>query len=85
MPRGINNNSPVAQSRYRQFRLTVTQEASGDLSYSIYGKPFNAAWSEHQCLVRAKVETWPRALTSTEDVIGMLLDVLRDQLLPGID
>lgn len=85
MPRGIDSNNPVARSRYRQVRLTFTQEASGRLSYAIYAKGLNDAWHEHQCLIRSSLEGSPHPLLSTEDVIHLLLDILRDQLLPGVD
>lgn len=73
-----------AASRYRQVRLTFTQESRGRLSYSIYAKGLNQAWDEHQVIVRDSLE-WPHPLLSTEDVLGALISVLREQLLPGVD
>lgn len=75
----------VAASRYRQVRLTFTQERSGRLSYSIYAKGLNEAWDEHKCLVRDTAEPPVQPLVTTEDVVSYLLVILRDQLLPGID
>nr|CRY97285.1 hypothetical protein [uncultured prokaryote] len=72
----------IAQSRYRQVRLTFTQEQGGRCSYSIYAKGLNATWSEHQCLVRDSV-VFPSPLLSTEDVCHALITMLRDQFLPG--
>nr|CRY96785.1 hypothetical protein [uncultured prokaryote] len=74
----------VAASRYRQVRLTLTQETSGRVNYSIYAKGLNEAWNEHQVLVRDSVPHDP-PLLSSEDVYALLIHVLREQLLPGID
>lgn len=71
-----------AQSLYRQLRLTATQETGGTFSYSIYGKPMTAQWSEHQCLLRGKITDPGFPLNSTEDVIVALVAILEDQLLP---
>lgn len=75
----------VAASRYRQIRLTFTQEGSGQCSYALYAKGLNQAWSEPMCLIRRSFATPPRTLATTEDVIGLLLELLREELLPGID
>lgn len=83
---GVNNGrGPVARSRYRQMRLTATQETSGRFSYAIYAKGLNQEWHEHQCLLRGSLEHTPLPLLSTEDVVAILIDLLREQLLPGID
>lgn len=74
----------VNASRYRQVRLTLTQEISGRVSYSIYAKGLNEAWNEHQVLVRDSLQHDP-ILLSSEDVYACLIAVLREQLLPGID
>lgn len=73
----------AASSRYRQVRLTFTQELSGRLSYAIYAKGLNQEWHEHQCLVRDSVDTPPWPLLTTEDVVRCLIVVLNEQLLPG--
>ena len=77
------SEQPIAMSRYRQFRLTATQERSGVLSYSIYAKPLNARWDEHQVIVRDSVDVGFIPLLSTEDVVHALIAILREQLLPG--
>lgn len=69
-------------SRYRQVRLTFTEERSGRASYSIYAKGLNQAWDEHQVIVRDSV-ILNHPLLSTEDVIHALIGILREQLLPG--
>ena len=71
----------TARSLYRQVRITCTQESGGRVSYSIYAKGLNQAWSEHQCLVRDQI-TLDERLETTEDVVRMLLIVLSEQLLP---
>lgn len=84
MPRGVSNSSPVALSRYRQLRVTVTQEANGNCSFSVYGKRLNADWRQTDCLVRGVYMTPPRPLLSTEDVVALMVDLLREEMLPGI-
>lgn len=66
-------------SRYRQIRLTVTQQWSGRLDYSIYAKGLQQAWDEHLCLVRASVDT-DEDLATTEDVLRAIMVVLADQV-----
>ena len=78
-----SRGGPVAQSLYRQFRLTCTQEIRGQVSYSIYAKGLHDAWKEQHCLVRDRLDVEPSALLTTEDVVRMLIDVLREQVLPG--
>lgn len=65
-------------SRYRQVRLTVTQQASGRLDYSLYAKGLTQAWDEHLCLVRASVEH-EGPLDTTEDVLRAMMVVLGAQ------
>lgn len=72
-----------AASRYRQVRFTATLEARGSLTYSVYAKPLNKAWDEHQCILRGSIEGVP-PLMSPDDVFLALIDVLREQTLPGI-
>nr|CRY97419.1 hypothetical protein [uncultured prokaryote] len=72
-----------AASRYRQLRLTCTQEVGGRVSYSISAKGLNENWNEHHVMVRDTVATDGYPLASTEDVVRLLLVVLREQLLPG--
>lgn len=78
-----SRGGPVAQSLYRQFRLTCTQEIRGQVSYSIYAKGLNDGWKEQHCLVRDRLVVEPSALLTTEDVVRVLIDVLREQVLPG--
>lgn len=75
----------VAASRYRQVRVTITQEGSGRCSFSVYAKGLNQAWNEHACLLRHAIDQAPTPLVTTEDVIALAIDVLRSQTLPGID
>ena len=69
-------------SRYRQFKLTATQETSGALSYRVHAKPLNAAWDEHQLLATGSIQSTSEPIECTEDVIALLLDLLSDLLLP---
>jgi len=78
-----SRGGPVAQSLYRQFRLTCTQEIRGQVSYSIYAKGLSDSWKEQHCLVRDQLRIEPTALLTTEDVVRVLIDVLREQVLPG--
>lgn len=71
----------VRASRYRQVRLTFTQEGHGGLSYSVYAKGLNQAWNEHQCLVRARLQGFDVSLLSTEDVLTALLAILDEHLI----
>lgn len=72
-----------ARSRYRQVRITATLEARGSLTYSVYAKPLNVAWDERQVILRGSLEGVP-PLMSPDDVYAALIDVLREQTLPGI-
>lgn len=76
------SRSPVAQSRYRQLRLTLTHEIGGRFSVSLYGKALNADWREHDCLARYSVEGTTAPLNTTEDALMALLVVLEEHLLP---
>lgn len=79
----VSRGGPVAQSRYRQIRLTATQEISGRFSYALYAKALNAPWQEQQCLLRSYEDVPPCTLGTTEDVISALLIILEELLLPG--
>lgn len=79
------NGSHVSMSNYRQLRITATHEISGRFSYSVYAKPLNKEWHEHQCLARGAVDGTLLPLLSTEDVIAALITILEGYLLPGID
>lgn len=77
--------SSVSKSQYRQLRVTATHEIGGRFSYSVYAKPLNKEWHEHQCLARGSCDGTLMGLQSTEDVIAALIAVLEDFLLPSID
>jgi hypothetical protein len=79
----VSRGGPVAQSLYRQFRVTCTQEIRGQVTYSIYAKGLNDSWKEQHCLVRDRLDIEPTALLTTEDVVRVLINVLREQVLPG--
>lgn len=81
----VKGSQVRALSRYRQIRVTLTQEVSGRVSYSVYAKPLNAAWQEQHCMVRHAMDHPPTPLMTTEDVIALLIDLLKQELLPGID
>lgn len=70
-----------AKSRYRQVRLTFTQESMGRVSLSLYAKGLNSQWNEHACLLRDQVAFQGR-LDTTEDVIWACLQVLDGMVLP---
>lgn len=73
----------IAQSRYRQLRVTLTHEVSGRVSYRVHAKALNSAWSEQNLIAQgASFEVGP--ILSTEDAIAVLIDLLRAELLPGI-
>lgn len=72
----------VGASRYKQVRLTFTEQSGGKCSYSVYAKGLNQAWDEHQVIARGVLEGTVTHL-STEDVMHTLIAILRSQLLPG--
>lgn len=69
-----------AKGRYRQFRVTATQEANGRVSFSAYAKPMGAEWHERQCILRSSTQ-YGVALNTTEDVLYALIRVIEEQLL----
>lgn len=73
----------VAASHYRQLRLTATHELSGDLSYRLFAKGLNDAWTERHLLVQDRMR-WREPILSTEDAISASIALLKEQLLPGI-
>lgn len=79
----MSRNSPKAASRYKQVRLTFTEQAGGHLSVSLYVKPLNVAWSEHQCVSRWTSQT-TEPIETLEDAIGVLIGLLSEHTLPGI-
>lgn len=81
MPARVNREARRAESRYRQVRLTYTEEISGAMSYSIYVKPLNAGWQESQCIVRDRLIGFEPA-ASREDVFRRLEALCKEQFLP---
>lgn len=73
--------SSVGRSQYRQLRLTVTHELNGRFSYSLYGKPLNKEWHEHQCMGRGAVDGTLLGLNSTEDVVMAMITVLEEHFM----
>lgn len=71
------------KGRYRQFRLTCTQEASGRVSFSAYAKGIGDEWHERQCILRSSVQFGAR-LDTTEDVLCALMAVLEETMVPPI-
>lgn len=74
---------PRAASRYKQVRLQFTEEAGGRVSASMYVKPLNAEWSQHHVVKR-----WTRQISGPletfEDVLGLMVLLLEEDMLPGI-
>lgn len=81
---GSKNVVGIASSRYRQIRVNITQEQSGRLSYSLYAKPLNRDWTEQHCIVRDAMY-WERPVVTPEDAIVAAIEVLKQQLLPGLE
>lgn len=80
-----NVHPKVKASRYRQIKVTATQEALGSFSVAVYAKGLNMDWTEHTLLYRQRVDSPPRALLTTDDVLQAVLDMMYAQVLPGID
>lgn len=78
------NQSGIAQSRYRQIRLQITQEVGGRCSYSLYAKPMNKEWREQDCLVRDSLH-YDYPIVTAEDAIRATIECLKEQLLPGCE
>lgn len=66
-----------ARNRYRQVRLSYTEEASGRASVSLYVKPLGEPWTEQQCLARWTSPEVPEA-ESLEHVALRLIYILQD-------
>lgn len=69
-----------SKGRYRQFRVTCTQEANGRVSFSAYAKPMGAEWHERQCILRSSTQ-FGAALNTTEDVLIAILAVIEGEML----
>lgn len=74
---------PKAASRYKQVRLQFTEEAGGRVSASLYVKPLNAEWTQQHCVQRWQ-RTLSRPLDTFEDVMSLMVDLLEEDMLPGI-
>lgn len=83
-PNGRSRNTAISRSRYRQVRLTFTQEVTGRTSYALYAKGLNQAWNEHQCLLRSYTVV-PGPLLTLEDVITAVVSILEEQMMPKGD
>lgn len=68
---------PKAESRYRQVRLTVTEEVGGWISVRIMAKPINAGWKmqdtvyHHRFQVAAPTPHWLDLLAHAYSALGM--------------
>lgn len=74
---------PKAASRYKQVRLQFTEEAGGRVSASLYVKPLNAEWTQQHCIQRWQ-RRLSRPLDTFEDVMSLMVDLLEEDMLPGI-
>lgn len=74
---------PKAASRYKQVRLQFTEEAGGRVSASLYVKPLNAEWTQQHCVQRWQ-RRLDRPLETFEDVMSLMVDLLEEDMLPGI-
>ena len=74
---------PRAASRYKQVRLQFTEEAGGLVSASLYVKPLNTEWTEHNCIWRRSARR-EGTLDTFEDVVHFLIVLLEEECLPGI-
>lgn len=81
---GSRNLKGIAGSRYRQIRVQITHETTGMLSYSILAKGLNDDWRQQHVIVRDSL-AWPHPIESVDAAITAALEVLKEQLLPGID
>nr|CRY96607.1 hypothetical protein [uncultured prokaryote] len=77
------NVAGIAKSNYRQLRVTLTHELNGTASYRVYAKRLNDGWKEQHCIASGSV-VHRQPVTSTEDAVALLIDLLRQEMLPGI-
>lgn len=74
-----------AQSRYRQVRITLTEEAGGRIAARVMVKPLDADWTMRHTVW---VHSWKQE-SSTDHWQDLVYAVLRqiagEDLLPGID
>lgn len=79
----LNHKPGIALSRYRQLKVSLTHETSGQISYRVHAKGLTDSWSEHTLIAQGRAdEVLP--INSTEDAINVLIDLLKENLLPGI-
>lgn len=74
---------PRALSRYKQVRLTFTEEARC-VSYRVMVKPLEADWNMRQTIVHGTTDRPPGGIQSMEDALLMLITILEDQVLPPV-
>lgn len=66
-----------AQSRYKQVRLTITEEAGGRLTLRVMAKPVDAGWSmknvvyHHSWRTSAPTPHWLDLVAHACSVLGM--------------
>lgn len=71
----------ASASRYRQVRLTFTEQAGGVCSVRVMVKPVNVAWSERHTIVQESFKI-AEPLTSMADVYALLGAYLAQDTLP---
>lgn len=78
---------PKAQSRYKQVRVTLTEEIDRAhpgrvrVSVRVLVKPLEAAWSERHCVLTTSATDLP-PLATLDEVYGALLEILAHPPLP---
>jgi hypothetical protein len=70
-----------ARSDYRQFRLTLTQETSGLVTYRLHGKGYEDDWNDLGLLLMGHT-THHDPIETTEQAIGLIQGVLESHELP---
>ncbi len=69
------NRSRPAGSRYRQIRLTCTEQDRGHLDYRISVKPLNESWKMHHTVLVGSVQS-PVSTDTLSGVIAALVQIL---------
>lgn len=75
---------PPAQSRYRQVRITITEEAGGRVSVRVMAKPVTASWTFRDTVWH---HNWrlSRVTTHWLDLVREALDAIVGEALPPPD
>ena len=68
-------------SRYKQLRLTITQELSGLVTYRLHGKEYQEEWEERHLLLHGTI-VHHEVLDTLEDGISLIMGILQSQMLP---